>query len=117
MRKSNSIVRTITFKGDKNVPNEMHYQIEFMTFKKALLKINPRIQYMDVHTELYPYKWFDLRYIYQIPSYWLLLRIFRNSEDKISRQIHRKTSTITLITEILLFITSIIEIIKILNPT
>lgn len=117
MRKSNSIVRTITLYGEKKSTNEMHYQIEFMTFKKALSKINPRVQYIDSHTELYPYKWFDLRYIYQIPAYWLLLRIFRISEDKISKQTHRRTSIITLMSEILILVKLIFEIVKILNPT
>jgi len=112
MNKSNKIVRTKQIFGSKKKPNDMYYEIEFMTFRKYIGKINPMYKLMDYKIELYPYKWYDLRWIYQIPSYWLLLRIFRNSPERINKQTHNKTSTITLITEILLLIKPVIEFIK-----
>jgi len=112
MKKSNSIVRTITINGNLNNPNEMYYEIDFMTFSKYVFKINNDYFILDYQFKLHPYKWYDLRWIYQITSYWLLLRIFRNSETKINKQIHNKASTITLITEMLLVIKPTIELIK-----
>lgn len=113
MENSNSIVRTKTIYGNNSNPSEMYYEIDFMTFSKYILKKNPDFILLDYKFELYPYKWYDLRWIYQIPSYWLILRVFRISEDKINKQIHNKVSTITLITEMLLAIKSIIELTKI----
>ena len=110
MKKSNSIVRVITI-YNKNKDNT-HYEIDFMTYKKALYFINDRIGFKDVEKKIYPFKWYDIRYLYQIPAYWLLLRAFRNSEDKISKQRHNAVSTITLITEMLLAIKPIIEFVK-----
>lgn len=41
MKKSNSIVRTITINGNPKNPNKMHYKIDFMTLSKAFDKENP----------------------------------------------------------------------------
>ena len=113
MKKSNSIVRTKTIYGNNRNPDEMYYEIDFMTFSRYMLKKNPDYIIPDYKFELYPYKWYDISWIYQIPSYWLLLRIFRNSEAKINKQIHNKASIITLIIEILLATKPIIELTKI----
>lgn len=112
MNKANKIVRTKTIIGSEKKPKEMYYEIDFMTFKKYIGKINPQYVFAHHKFELYPYKWYDIRWVYQIPSYWLLLRIFRNSPERISKQIHSKISTATLITEILLATKPIIEFIK-----
>ncbi|SHJ26700.1 hypothetical protein SAMN04488096_1273 [Mesonia phycicola] len=112
MNKSNKIVRTKTTHGNKNKPLEVYYEIEFMTFSNYISKLNPDIILTDYKFEIYPYKWYDLRWIYEIPAYWLLLRIFRNSPERINKQTHNKISKITLITEILVMTTSIIELIK-----
>ena len=112
MKKSNSIIRTKTTYGNKKFPEKMHYEIDFMTFSKYISKLNPDYKFIDHKFEIYPYKQYDIRWIYEIPSYWLLLRIFRNSPAKINRQTHSKMSTITLISEILLIIKPTIELIK-----
>ena len=112
MKKSNPIVRTIIINGSDKKPNEMYCEINFMTFSSYISKANNYFKFKDYEFKLYPYKWYDLRWIYQIPSYWLLLRIFRNSEAKISKQRHRITSIITLITEILLLIKPTINLIE-----
>ena len=116
MNKSNKIVRTKTTYGSEKKPNEMYYEIDFMTFDKYVSKNNPQYTFTDYKFELYPYKWYDIKWIYQIPSYWLLLRIFRNSPERINRQTHKKTSTITLIIEMLLAIKPVIEFIKSFIP-
>ena len=111
MKKSDKIVRTKTTYGSEKKSEEMYYEFDFMTFSKYVSKKNG-YTYADYNFELYPYKWYDIRWVYQIPSYWLLLRIFRNSPDRINRQTHKKTSTITLIIEMLLATKPIIEFIK-----
>lgn len=116
MNKANKIVRTKTTNGSKKKPEEMYYEIDFMTFEKYIGKSKYGYTYADYEFELYPYKWYDIRWIYQIPSYWLLLRIFRNSPERINRQTHKKTSTITLIIEMLLAIKPVIEFIKLFIP-
>lgn len=112
MNKGSKIVRTKTIIGNKNNPSEMYYQIDFMIFSKYILKKNDGFKFYNQIFELYPYKWFDLRWVFEIISYWLLLRIFRNSPERISRQMHNKTSTATLIIEILLTTKLVIEIAK-----
>lgn len=57
MKKSNSIVRTITINGNPNKPKEMHYKIDFMTFSKTLSKENPHYKFMHETFKIYPYKW------------------------------------------------------------
>ena len=109
MIKSNKIVRTIT---TENTNEFKHYFIDFMTFEKFVYEKQNGYTWLNHTFEIYPYKWFDLRWIYEIPSYWLLLRIFRNSEAKINKQIHNKASIITLITEMLLATKPTIELIK-----
>ena len=112
MNKSSKIVRTKTTFGNKKNPNEMYYEIEFMTFSKYIYKLSPDLIIMDYKFELYPYKWYDFRKFYQIPAYWFLLRIFRNSPERINKQTHSKASIITLITEILFLIKPVVEFIE-----
>ena len=65
----NKIIRTITrYKGKDGKPNS--HEIEFMTFSKYDAK--SEYKFIDGNIEIYPYKWYDLRKIYQIPSYWFL---------------------------------------------
>jgi hypothetical protein len=103
----NKIVRTIIKqKGNDGKPNS--YKIDFMKFSEYDLK--SEYKFINGNTELYPYKWYDLRKLYQIPSYWFLLRIFRNSTERINKQNHDKTSIITLMLEILILIKTIISL-------
>lgn len=113
MRKSNSIVRTITIIGNQKRPNEMHYKIDFMTFSKALLKENQPFIIIDEKFKIYPYKWYDIRWVYEIPSYWFLLRVLRINEHKISVAKHNAMSITVLITEILTIIKLIKELINV----
>ena len=115
MNKSSKIVRTKTTFGNENKPNEMYYEIDFMTFKEYILKLEKHNAYIyegKPKFELYPYKWYDFKKLYQIPAYWFLLRIFRNSPERINKQTHNKASIITLMTEILLLINPIVELFK-----
>lgn len=109
MRNAKEIVRTITTESKGEYK---HYYIEFMTFEKFVSNKENGYTWYNHTFEIYPYKWFDLRWIYEIPSYWFLLRIFRNSEAKINKQTHNKASIITLITEMLLATKPIIELTK-----
>ena len=93
MNKSSKIVRTKTTNGSEKKPNEMCYEINFMTFSKYVSKLRPDLIIMDYKFKLYPYKWYDIRWIYQIPSYWLLLRIFRNSPERITSSLSMKILT------------------------
>ncbi|MFT6066664.1 MAG: hypothetical protein ACJAQX_002560 [Polaribacter sp.] len=115
MNKSGKIVRTKTTTGNKNKPNEMYYEIDFITFKEYVSKLgkhNAFIYEGKPQFDLYPYKWYDFRKFYQIPAYWFLLRIFRNSPERINKQTHNKASIITLITEILFLIKPVVEFIE-----
>jgi len=88
----------------------MHYEIDFMTFSKYLQK--NEYTYPDYKFELFPYKWYDLRWIFQKPAYWLLLKVFKKSENKITRKTHNQASIITLLIELAIAIKLILEIIK-----
>lgn len=115
MKKYNSIVRVKTIYGSSNKPNEMYQKIEFMTFQKAVSKLNPRFYSTNEKFEIYPYKWYDIRFIYEIPAYWFLFRILRKSESNITRQMHNTTSAVVLIAEILSILKPTIEIIKLFS--
>ena len=114
MKNHNSIVRTKTIFGSEREPNKMYQKIEFMTFEKAKRKFPNRFYKTDSVFEIYPYEWYDIRWIYQIPAYWLLLRIFRISEAKISKAMHNTASTATLIIEIFASIKPLIELKKLI---
>lgn len=112
MKKHNSIVRVKTTYGSLNKPNEMYEKIDFMTFEKAVSKLNPRFYTTNEKFEIYTYKWYDIRWIYEIPAYWFLFRILRKSESNISRQMHNRTSTIVLVAELLSIAKPTIELVK-----
>lgn len=112
MENTNSIVRTKTTHGNINEKSKMYYQIHFMTFEKYIDK--SEFIYPNHKFELYPYKWYDLRWIYQKPSYWLLLKLFRKNLTKINTKNHKRTSIILLIIEILSFIMSSVLFIKVI---
>ena len=101
MKNKNSIVRTKTI-------HKEYYEIEFMTYKKYILR--SKYIFLDTKFILHHYKWYDRRPLFQIPSYWLLLKLRRNNE-KISRQKHKVASTITLLVEIFALIELIIRMI------
>jgi hypothetical protein len=66
----NKIVRTIRrHKGNDGKPNS--YEVDFMAFSQYDQKSEHKS--FDGNIELYPYKWYNILYIYQIPSYWFLL--------------------------------------------
>lgn len=77
MKKSKSIVRTRTTFGKSKNPNEMYYKIDFMTFEKAIRKTNNRFYTTDEKFEIYSYKWYDLRWTYEMPYYWFLLSVLK----------------------------------------
>ncbi len=105
------IVRTIIkYKGRDDKPDS--YEIDFMTFEVFDHKSD--YKFIDGNIELYPYKFYDLRWIYQIPAYWLLLSVFRKSDNNISRKMHKRTSALILIIELLPTINPIINLIKFL---
>lgn len=109
MKEANKIVRTIT---TENKGEHKYYFIDFMTFENFVSKKQSGYTWENHSFELHPYKWYDLRWIYQIPAYYILLRAFRNSPERINKQMHKRTSIATLITEILLATKAIIEFIK-----
>ncbi|ALJ03861.1 hypothetical protein APS56_01260 [Pseudalgibacter alginicilyticus] len=112
MKKGNKIVRTKTIHGSENKPNEMYYEINFMTFSEYVYKSNPEYKYINHKFELYPYKWYDIRWIYQIPAYYLLLLLnkYLKNAIQINNRNHNIASTITVISEICVLIKSIITI-------
>ena len=99
----NKIVRTIRkYKGKNGKPNS--HEIEFMIFSDYDAK--SEYKFIDGNIELYPYKWYDLRRFYQIPSYWFLLSINKYLKNQI--QLNKKNqniaSGITLMIEILMLL-------------
>lgn len=113
MKKSKTIVRTKTTHGLNYKPEEMYYEVNFMTFSRYI----ERSQFAEYGSkfELFPFKWYDLRRFYQIPAYWILMRL-KKSEKDISKSTHKKASTITLLTEVLLLAKPVIELLKSLIP-
>jgi hypothetical protein len=75
MNNSSKIVRTKTTNGSEKKPNEMHYKINFMTFSKYVSKLRPDLILMDYKFELYPYKWYDIRWIYEIPTHYFFHKL------------------------------------------
>ncbi|TYC14782.1 hypothetical protein ES677_05220 [Bizionia gelidisalsuginis] len=106
----NKIVRTITkYKGKDGKPNS--YEIEFMSFSKFDSK--SVYKYIDGNIEIYPYKWYDLRRIYQIPAHYFFhkLNIFFKTEINLT-----KTKTIAMYFTVFimesLFAWLIVELVK-----
>jgi len=75
MKQANSIVRTKTI--HKNV-EENYYEIELMTFEKYVSK--SAYFFYDTVFELYPYKWYDIRWIND-KSYYYISNTFSNKND------------------------------------
>jgi hypothetical protein len=115
MKKSTSIVRVLTVCGHLSKPEEMYYQIDFMTFEKALSKINSGYTFVGEKIKLYPYTWYDLRYLYEIPAYWLLLKYCENSELRYSRKKHQNISFHVFAAEVLALGVSIKKLLGILT--
>ena len=109
MNKNNKIIRTKTTHNLNDSIDRQYYSTKFMTFDKFIRESNYIVN--GEKFEINPYKWYDIRWIYEIPSYWILLKFFRNKEHKIAIEAHKATSTIVLIVEILSVIKLIIEFI------
>jgi|TARA_R110000796_G_scaffold176266_1_gene293146 hypothetical protein len=83
----NKIIRTITrYKGKDGKPNS--HEIEFMTFSKYDAK--SEYKFIDGNIEIHPYKWYDLRRVYEIPTHYF----FHKLDTFFKRNIKRtKTKT------------------------
>lgn len=81
--KRSKILR-IKYKGNEGKPDS--YEIDFMTFEKYDAK--SYYKFLEANIELYPYKWYDILRIYQIPSYWFLLKSKKLLKNQI--QINKK---------------------------
>jgi hypothetical protein len=46
----------------------MYRKIEFMTFEKAVDKLNPFFVSSNEKFEIFPYKWYDLKWLYELPA-------------------------------------------------
>ena len=106
----NKIFRTIRkYKGKEGKPNS--HEIEFMTFSKYDAK--SEYKFIDGNIEIYPYKWYDLRRIYQIPTHYF----FHKLDIFFKRNIKRtkiKTTAMYVIVFIIesLFAWLIVELVK-----
>lgn len=60
--------------------------------------------------EKYPYKWYQFQQIWTIPSYWILLKLFRNNISTITRKKHGVMSVIVFMTELLTVIKGVSSI-------
>ena len=107
MKHKNSIVRVKTIYRNESGD---YYENKLMTFEKYVSK--KEYTFYGEKTEIHPYKWYELNKFYEIPSYWILLKLFRNNEHKISKNKHKTMSVIVLIIEILSIIKFFIEIIS-----
>jgi hypothetical protein len=106
----NKIVRTIRrHKGNDGKPNS--YEVDFMTFSQYDQK--SEYKSLDGNIELYPYKWYNILYIYQIPSYWFLLLFnkFLKKPIKMNKRNHNTASVITLMLQIAALIKSLFALI------
>ncbi|MDC1222034.1 hypothetical protein N8Z47_05135 [Salibacteraceae bacterium] len=79
MKRTNEIVRTRTVNKDERGD---HYDIDLMTYWKYL----QRSEFVFVNTqfELYPYKWYDLRWLIDYQFYYLsksLNKDFNNARN------------------------------------
>ena len=105
----NKIVRTIRrYKGKDGKPNS--HEIEFMTFSEYDAK--SEYKFIDGNIEIYPYKWYDLRKFYQIPSYWFLRLInkYMTNQIQVNKRNHNIASSITLMSEIVILLRTLIEL-------
>ena len=85
----NKIIRTITrYKGKDGKPNS--HEIEFMTFSKY----NARSEYkfIDGDIEIHPYKWYDLRRVYEIPTHYFFHKLDSFFKRNIKRTKTKKTA-------------------------
>jgi hypothetical protein len=104
--KRSKILRTIIkYKGNDGKPNS--YEIDFMTFEKY--DAQSHYIFPDGNIELYPYKWYDIRRIYQIPSYWFLLLFNKLLKIQINKRNHKRVS-IGLLVPIIAFINEVIKL-------
>lgn len=107
----NKIVRTITrYKGKDGKPNS--YEIEFMTFSEYDAK--SEYKFIDGNIKIHPYKWYDLRRVYRIPSY-LFLRLinkYLTNQFQVNKRNHNIASSITLISEIAILFRTLIELVE-----
>ena len=105
----NKIIRTITrYKGKDGKPNS--HEIQFMTFSEYDAK--SEYKFIDGNIEIHPYKWYDLRKLYQIPSYWFLRLInkYMTNQIQVNKRNHNIASSITLMSEIVILLRTLIEL-------
>jgi hypothetical protein len=115
MNNSAKITRTITITGNRNKPNEMYYEIEFMTFKEYINKLEKHNAYIYEGKpifKIYPYKWFDVRKFYQIPAYWFLRLInkYLTNQIQVNKRNHNIASSITFMSEIVILLRTLFEL-------
>jgi len=106
----NKIIRTIeNHKGNDGKPNS--YVVYFMTFSEYDQK--SEFKFIDGNIELYPYKWYDLRRIYQIPTHYFFHKLDILFKRKIKRT-KTKTTAIYVTVFIMesLFSWIIVELVK-----
>jgi hypothetical protein len=109
MTKSNSIVRVKIIKKWLNNPNDYHYDLKLMTFEDY---VNQKDFYdISIRTmEIYPYKWYNISYLYQIPAYYIRSLLFRLTNINTIRD----NTLITNITESIVIISESISLIKLI---
>lgn len=95
MKHKNTIVRTKTIHINES---GHYYENNLVTWEKFISR--SKYVYYNVGYKLYPYKWYDFRYVYQVPAYWILLKLRRN-ENEISNKQYRGMSIVTLFIEML----------------
>lgn len=95
MKHKNSIVRTKTI---HKTQNGNYYEIELMSFEKYVSK--SEYVFLNTKFELYPYKWYDLRYLVDYPYFYLSKSLINDFKNDL-----KLNNTKSIIRRFLLFLT------------
>lgn len=110
MKDKNKIVRIKEIHNTNDTVERQYYEIYLTTFSEYISKTNYK-GYGGNCIILLPYKWYEIQRFWNVLSFWILLKIFRNNRQRITKQIHKTTSVIVFITELCVTIKSITELI------
>jgi len=113
MKSKNHIVRTRTIHNVNKEHGPPYYEINLMTFEKFAARSNQII--IGISFEHFPYKWYNINYMWELPSFWFLTKYFNKRPQEITPQKIKIASNITLILEVLTFAISVYEVFIISN--
>ena len=83
MNHKNKIVR-ILYVYNHDDPSRIYYEYKLMTFKDWAYE-QGYVEYGGPKRERKKYKWYSVKALWELPAFWLLLKIYRGDTKRITK--------------------------------